>query len=98
MIKRRWFGGVSAVLFFVALLMGCREYPTVTSAESQDLIKLVYTASNTRSAERLAVCEERLAKLDSEGKIGPKEKAAFEKILQHARDGKWEEAQKDQVR
>lgn len=93
------------VLVASVLLAGCREYPTVTSVESQDLIKLVYTASNTRSAERLAVCEQRLAKLNSEGKIGPKEKAAFEKILSQAREGSWEEAQnaalqyaKDQVR
>ncbi len=101
--------GTQALLGLILLVamsgLGCREYPPVTTRESQDLIKLVYTASNTRSEPRLAECERRLNLLIEEKKISDIEKAAFQKIIQQAKQGDWQAAQdealqfaRDQVR
>jgi hypothetical protein len=74
-------------------LIGCRGYPEATSLESQDFIKQVYTACNTRSESRLDRCEQRLAELLKSDRISQVEAAAFEKILKRARNGEWEAAQ-----
>ena len=80
------------VLFF-CLFLGCGSYPEVSSRESLDLIKQVYTACNTRDVKRLAECEKQLEKLRLSGKIGTSEIDAFRKSLDLAKNGNWEEAQ-----
>ena len=72
---------------------------------SQELIKQVYTACNTRDAKRLAECEKQLKKLRVSGKIGTSQWDAFRKSLDLAKNGTWEEAQnqalkfaRDQIR
>lgn len=80
-----------ALLF--CLFLGCGSYPEVTSRESLELIKQVYTACNTRDVKRLAECEKQLEKLRLSGKMGTKEVDAFRKSLDLAKNGNWEEAQ-----
>lgn len=93
------------LVFAVASLGGCRQHPKVTSRESLDFIKQVYTACNTKNPERLAECVERLAELVALGKVSNKEIKSFKKVLELAGKGEWESAQttalkyaKDQVR
>lgn len=100
-------GSIASVMLMLGLCLtvGCREYPPVSTEESQDMIKLVYTAANTRDEARLAACEIRLKQLIEEKKMGEKESAAFQNIINQAKKGDWQTAQdaalqfaKDQVR
>lgn len=93
------------LLIASAFCAGCSQHPKATSRESLDLIKQVYTACNTKNAKRLAACEERLAELESEGKISKEEVKSFRKVLEVASKGDWESAQtiamkyaRDQIR
>lgn len=99
MVRNRGFSKAiaSALLMILGLGMaaGCREYPPVSTEESQDMIKLVYTAANTRDEARLAACEIRLKQLIEEKKMGEKESAAFQKIIDQAKKGDWQAAQDD---
>lgn len=83
------------VVLGLCMAAGCREYPPVSTEESQDMIKLVYTAANTRDEARLAACEIRLKQLIEEKKMGEKESAAFQKIIDQAKKGDWQAAQND---
>ncbi len=73
----------SAVLLVVlsaGLLLtagGCSSYPEVSSAESQQFIKQVYTACNTQNAERLRKCDERLMELVEAKLVTDREQARF---------------------
>lgn len=87
--------GAILVVLGLCLAPGCREYPPVSTEESQDMIKLVYTAANTRDEARLAACEIRLKQLIEEKKMGEKESAAFQKIIDQAKKGDWQAAQDD---
>ncbi|MFO0885356.1 MAG: hypothetical protein U0894_14405 [Pirellulales bacterium] len=87
--------GAILVVLGLCLATGCREYPPVSTEESQDMIKLVYTAANTRDEARLAACEIRLKQLIEEKKMGEKESAAFQKIIDQAKKGDWQAAQDD---
>ncbi len=62
-------------------------------AQSQEFIKQVYTACNTRSAERLQKCDERLEALVKDNLVSANEQVAFRKILESAKSGEWETAQ-----
>lgn len=84
-------GLVLALLF--CFLSGCRSYPEVSSRESLELIKLVYTACNTRDRERLEECEKQLEELSLAGKIGTREMDAFRKTIDLAKNDDWEMAQ-----
>ena len=86
---KKWVG----LALFLCLFLGCGSYPEVTSRESLDLIKQVYTACNTQDAKRLEECEKQLEKLRLSGKIGTSELDAFRKSLDLAKNGNWEEAQ-----
>ena len=74
-------------------LGGCRSYPEVTSAESQNFIKQVYTACNTKSIDRVSKCVERLNELTSQNLISKSEAAAFNRILELAQANDWQSAQ-----
>jgi serine protease inhibitor len=97
-----------ATVVLLALMtngVGCGRYPKVTSRESLDFIKQVYTACNTQNKTRLSECEIQLEKLVESGKIGADESTAFRNVIQLAKDGRWEESQnralkfaRDQVR
>jgi hypothetical protein len=73
-------------------LGGCREHPRVTSRESLDLIKQVYTACNTQNAARLTSCKEKLAELVANGRLTPPERESFEQIIAQAEAGNWQAA------
>lgn len=85
--------GLLAVPLVVIWWPGCRQYPPVTSRESLQLLRLLNSACNTRDSERLTRAEQQLSQLDQQGKMTPREKAGFEKIVTLARAGNWEEAE-----
>ncbi len=76
-----------------SLFAGCSRHPNATSRESMEFIKQVYTACNTKNAKRLALCKDRLAELESEGKISKEEIKSFKIVLDLAGKGEWESAQ-----
>ena len=87
-------GGALLVPLAVVWWPGCRQYPAVSSRESLALMRLVYSACNTKDPARLAQAERRLAELDRQGKVTPEEKAGFDRIIGTAKAGKWEDAEK----
>jgi hypothetical protein len=84
---------VLAVPIVIVWWPGCRQYPPVTSRESLSLMRLLNTACNTKDAVRLAKAEKQFQSLDRAGKLAPKERAAFESIISHAKAGDWESAE-----
>jgi len=72
---------------------GCRRYPPVSSKESLELMKLLYSACNTKDEKRLAEVENGVEQLTREGKMKPAEREGFDKIIRMARAGKWEQAE-----
>lgn len=96
MKSRRSVWGAPIIVMSCAVLLltwGCSSYPTVTSPESQDFIKQVYTACNTKNSERLARCSERLAELTKDQMVTKDEAVAFERIINLAKTGDWSAAQ-----
>jgi hypothetical protein len=93
---------IAAALLAVPVLViwwpGCRQYPRATSKESIRLMKLVYTACNTKDKARLAKAEQAVEKAAREGQLSPPEQEAFRKILDQARAGDWAAAEKASFR
>jgi len=77
---------------------GCRKYPPVTSPEALSLIKQLYTACNTRHEGRLAAVEAELHRLAHQGILGRREEEAFRSIVELARAGQWERAERESLR
>jgi hypothetical protein len=95
--RLRWLLAFAALLFIpVAIIWwpGCRQYPTATSAESMKLIKLLYTACNTKDAARLKHLEQRVEKAAQGGQLTATEQESFARIISLARDGSWQAAEK----
>lgn len=94
--RLRWLLGAMALLAIPLAIIwwpGCRQYPPVTSKESLKLMKLLYSACNTKDPQRLAEVERRLAELEQQGKLSPEEKAGFDRIIGMAKEGNWEKAE-----
>ncbi|MBA4191683.1 MAG: hypothetical protein C0467_27200 [Planctomycetaceae bacterium] len=92
----RWLVGVLVLLTIPLVVIwwpGCRQYPAVTSKESLEAMKLLYSACNTRDPVRLGQVEQRVEKLVREGKMTPAESASFGRIVAMARAGNWQEAE-----
>jgi len=85
--------GLLAIPAAVVWWPGCRQYPPVSSRESLRLMKLLYSACNTKDDKRLAEVEKGLEKLTRDGKMAPAEREAFDKIVATAKAGKWEKAE-----
>lgn len=92
--KLRWLLGV-VVLLAVPLVIiwwpGCREYPPASSPEALEVMKLVYTACNTRSEQRLTEAEKKASQLAQEGKLSAQEQALIGEWITKARAGGWDE-------
>jgi hypothetical protein len=86
-------GGLLLILAWV-WWPGFREYPAVTSKESLYLMKLLYTATNTRDQVQLGKVEQGVQQASREGKLTPKEQEAFAKIIGTAKKGDWQAATK----
>jgi hypothetical protein len=86
--------GGSAVVLLVIWWPGCRQYPAVTSRESLGLMKLLYSACNTKDTERLAKVEQGVEKAINQGKMSPQEQQAFARIIGMARTGDWPSAER----
>jgi len=88
---------VLALVMGTALTMvwwpGCRQFPPVTSPEALTLIKLVHTACNTRDSARLEAAAKRWETLLQSGKASSREKEAFDRIFQLAKQGDWQAAE-----
>ncbi|HAC92413.1 MAG TPA: hypothetical protein DCF63_17555 [Planctomycetaceae bacterium] len=80
-------------LCVILLLSGCHQQPEVNSREAMDLIKQVYTACNTKNAQRLSDSQKQFNQLLEEKLLSPAEESAFRKIFQLAQDDQWEAAQ-----
>jgi len=92
----RWLLGALLLLALPLLVVwwpGCRQYPPVSSKESLELMKLLYSACNTKDEKRIAKVEEGIEKLTREGKMAPAERESFDKIIGLARAGNWEKAE-----
>lgn len=85
--------GLLAVLVAVVWWPGCRQYPPATSRDNLDLIKLVYTACNTRSEKRLDLAERRIDEAVRSGEMSPEEETSFRKIVGWAKEGRWQAAE-----
>jgi hypothetical protein len=72
---------------------GCRQYPPVSSPESLGLMKLLYSACNTKDPARLAKVEQGIEKAAAEGKLNDEERDAFAKIIGMAKAGDWKKAE-----
>ena len=96
--RRLWrlvgLAGVLAVPLAVIWWPGCRHYPAVTSEESLYLMKLLYTACNTKDPARLAEVERGVEKATRAGKLSPPEQEAFAEIIGTAKNGEWQEAER----
>jgi len=77
---------------------GCRRYPPVSSPESLSLMKLLYAACNTKDPARLSRVEEGVETLSREGKMLPRERESFERIIALAKEGQWGEAEQQAFR
>ena len=94
--RRRWLVGAMVILAIPLAVIwwpGCRQYPPVSSKESLELMKLLYSACNTKDEKRLAEVEKGVEQLTREGKMKPAEREGFDKISRMARAGKWEQAE-----
>lgn len=94
--RRRWlFGAASLGVLALAIVWwpGCRTYPPVGSKESLELLKLLYSACNTKDPARLSRVEEGVAKLSREGKMTLDEKRGFDEIIATAKSGEWKAAE-----
>jgi hypothetical protein len=74
---------------------GCRQYPPVSSQESLGLMKLLYSACNTKDAARLAKVEQGVETAAAEGKLSDGERKAFEKVIGMAKSGDWKTAENE---
>lgn len=92
------YGVLGLVVVSLWLCGGCRQYPPVTSRESLDTIKEVYTACNTKNLSRVSRCEEKISTLVQEGKMASEEAGHFRAILDLAKQSRWEEAQTKALR
>lgn len=86
-------GAIAVVVAIIWWPRGHR-YPAVASEESLGLMRLLYSACNAKDAERLTLVEERLAKMEADGRLTAAEKKAFTSIISQAKSGKWDEAEK----
>jgi fructoselysine-6-P-deglycase FrlB-like protein len=76
------------------MLAGCGSQPEVNSPEAMTLIKKFYTAANSKNEKRLADSAAELKELIESQKLSAAEQRAFNEILDLARGGDWDTAQK----
>lgn len=72
---------------------GCRQYPPVSSPESLKLMKLLYSACNSKNQSRLAKVEAEISKLSSANQLTVEEREAFERIIKMAKANQWQAAE-----
>ncbi len=96
-VRWRQWSSVCLLWLSVAASVGCRQHPQVSSRESLEFIKQVYTACNTRSPERLAACRSKYEQLVSLSQLSDREQKSFRAIIASAEAGDWEAAQKSSL-
>ena len=96
-----WLLAILVLLAFVSAYLwwpSWKTFPEVSSRESLQLLKQLYTACNTRSPERLQQVEIDLKKLIQQGKVGDAEQKAYLRLVALAQSGQWEEAARASLR
>lgn len=101
-------GTVVAVLLIVALLLWWRSspaYPEVSSPESLQLMRALYTACSSQNSTRLSEVERKVSEAEKGHLLVDAERNAFTSIIALARQGDWQSAAarsyrfaKDQIR
>jgi hypothetical protein len=86
--------GLLAIPLLIDWWPGCRQYPAVSSEEGLYLMKLLYTACNTKDTARLTKVEQGVEKASREGKLSPPEQEAFAKIVGMAKKGEWQDVER----
>ena len=96
---------ILTVCLTVVYWPGCRQYPEATNPQTLRLIKLLYTACNTKSEPRLTEFEKQFDSVRNSSVLSAEEVQSFVAILELARKGQWGQAQdqcyrfaQDQVR
>lgn len=94
--RLRWLIAAALVLAVPMAVLwwpGCRQYPPVASAESLQLMKLLYTACNTKDPVRLTKVEQGLEQLNRAGKLTTAERSSYDQIIAMAKAGEWKQAE-----
>jgi len=95
--RMRWLLGTMLMLAFLCAIVwwpGCRQYPVASSPESLRLMRLLYSTCNTKDPTRLNQVKRDVETLKGQGKLTLEEQATFEQIIQWAKAGDWERAEK----
>lgn len=79
--------------FLLMTLSGCRRYPEVSSPEALKYIAALRTACSTQSGPRLEKVARVIDQAASGGKVTPREAEAFRRIMERARQGRWQDAE-----
>lgn len=87
---------VAAMLMAAIGLSGCS--PPAVSPDNLRLTASLRTAISARNSEWLEQNAEKIAERHAAGEMTASEHAAFERIVGLARDGEWEQAERDVVR
>lgn len=99
--RLRWLLGVLTVTTLTVVVVwwpGCRTYPPASSPEALTLMKQLYTACNTRNLDRLTKTEQRANQLEQEGQLTAQERAAVQRIIDQAKAGDWDRAQRESLK
>jgi hypothetical protein len=80
-------------LALLLLVAGCSSYPAATSAESLKLVAALRTACAGKLEANLARIEKQAIQAHEQGKLSPAERDALARIVQLAREGRWEQAE-----
>lgn len=92
-----WFcrGPVVPGLLVCVLAWGCGpSYPRIHSQESLEILLALRTACSTQNPERLQKVEKALDQARKEGKLSQEETEALSRIIELAREGHWEKAER----
>ncbi len=89
-----WRPRIRAILLAASALAatGCGQ-PQV-DPEHRDLVLRLATATSTQDRGTLDRAAAEIRRLETQGALGDDQRAAFVAILEHARDGDWERAQR----
>ena len=90
-----WWATIAGLLIVAALvvwLRSGREYPEVSHPEGLHLMRALYTACSSQSAERLTVVERKVTVAADEGVLTEAELAAFREIIARAQSDDWKDA------
>ena len=90
--------GLIAILIVISCGNGCRKYEKVTSEESLNILRQLYTACSAKDPAKLTRVKERIEMAQRNGDCTAEESDAFLKVVGMAESGKWEKAAREAYR